>query len=121
MIKKTNIDNLHLVTRGQIQPNPSELLMSENFTAFIEQASQAYELVIIDTPPILAVTDSAIIGNQAGTILMLARYEQSPLKEVITAANRFDLNGFEIKGLNFNAVEKRSSDYGYYNYGYEYK
>ena len=47
---------------------------------------------------------------------MLARYEQSPLKEVITAANRFDLNGVDIKCLIFNAVEKKPSDY---NYGYE--
>jgi tyrosine-protein kinase Etk/Wzc len=52
---------------------------------------------------------------------MLTRYDQSPLKEIITATNRFDLNGVEIKGLNFNAVEKRANDYGYYNYMYEYK
>ncbi|WP_068546648.1 polysaccharide biosynthesis tyrosine autokinase [Thalassotalea crassostreae] len=121
VIKETAVENLHLVTRGQIPPNPSELLMSENFTKFIEQASKDYDLVVIDTPPILAVTDAAIIGNQAGTTLMLARYDMSPLKEIITGANRFDLNGVEIKGLIFNAVEKRNSDYGYYNYGYEYK
>jgi len=120
-IKETSVENLSLVTRGQIPPNPSELLMSEHFTAFIEHASKDFDLVIIDTPPILAVTDAAIIGNQAGTSLMLARYDMSPLKEIITAANRFDLNGVEIKGLIFNAVEKRNSDYGYYNYGYEYK
>jgi tyrosine-protein kinase Etk/Wzc len=49
---------------------------------------------------------------------MLARNEQSPLKEIITAANRLDLNGVDIKGLIFNAFEKKSS---YYNYGYEFK
>lgn len=120
-IKTTAIENLSLVTRGQIPPNPSELLMSERFTNFIEQAAKDFDLVIIDTPPILAVTDSAIIGKHAGTSLMLARYDMSPLKEIITAVNRFDLNGVEIKGLIFNAVEKRASEYGYYNYGYEYK
>ncbi|WNC69642.1 polysaccharide biosynthesis tyrosine autokinase [Thalassotalea nanhaiensis] len=120
-VKDTSTDNLHIVTRGQVPPNPSELLMSEHFTNFINKASADYDLVIIDTPPILAVTDAAIIGNQAGTTLMLARYDMSPLKEIITAANRFDLNGVEIKGLIFNAVEKRNSDYGYYNYGYDYK
>ena len=80
VIKQTSIDNHHLVTQGQIPPNSSELLINENFSAFIEQASQAYELVIINTPPILAITDAAIIGNQAGTTLMLSRYEQSSLK-----------------------------------------
>ncbi|WNC70367.1 polysaccharide biosynthesis tyrosine autokinase [Thalassotalea nanhaiensis] len=118
-VKDTSTDNLHIVTRGQVPPNPSELLMSEHFTNFINKASADYDLVIIDTPPILAVTDTAIIGNQAGTTLMLARYDMSPLKEIITAANRFDLNGVEIKGLIFNAVEKRNSDYGYYNYDYK--
>ncbi|WOH38990.1 polysaccharide biosynthesis tyrosine autokinase [Thalassotalea fonticola] len=121
VIKQTRIDNLSLVTRGQIPPNPSELLMSERFTKFIAQVTTEYDLIIIDTPPILAVTDGAIIGNHAGTSLMLARYDMSPLKEIITSVNRFDLNGVEIKGLIFNAVEKRASDYGYYNYGYEYK
>ena len=66
-----------MFTRGQIPPHPSELLMSENFTTFIIKASQENDLVIIDTPPILVLTD-AIIGNQAGTSLMLARYDQRP-------------------------------------------
>jgi len=120
-IQETVIENLSIVTRGQIPPNPSELLMSEGFTNFINKVANDFDLVIIDTPPILAVTDAAIIGRHVGTALMLARYNMSPLKEIITAVNRFDLNGVEIKGLIFNAVEKRNSDYGYYNYGYEYK
>ena len=120
-IQETTIENLSIVTRGQIPPNPSELLMSEGFTNFINKVANDFDLVIIDTPPILAVTDAAIIGRHAGTALMLARYDMSPLKEIITGVNRFDLNGVEIKGLIFNAVEKRNSDYGYYNYGYEYK
>ncbi|QBY03138.1 polysaccharide biosynthesis tyrosine autokinase [Thalassotalea sp. HSM 43] len=120
-IMSSGIENLDFITRGEIPPNPSELLMSERFSKVILHASTEYDLVIIDTPPILAVTDAAIIGNHAGTSLMLARYDQSPLKEIITATNRFDLNGVEIKGVIFNAVEKRNSNYGYYNYGYEYK
>ena len=67
-----------MFTRGQIPPHPSELLMSENFTTFIIKASQENDLVIIDTQPIRVVTDAAIIGNQAGTSLILARYDQSP-------------------------------------------
>jgi tyrosine-protein kinase Etk/Wzc len=120
-IKQNSIENLDMFTHVQIPPNPTELIMSENFTMFINKASQEYDLGIIDTPPILAVTDAAIIGNQAGTTSMLARYDQSPLREIITATNRFGLNYVEKKGLIFNAVEKRASDYGYYNYMYEYK
>ena len=63
------------------------------------------------------------IGHHAGTSFMLARFEQSSLKEIAAAANRFELNGIDIKGVIFNAVEKNASsyygDYGYYNYEYK--
>ncbi|MBL4900704.1 MAG: polysaccharide biosynthesis tyrosine autokinase [Colwellia sp.] len=118
-IKKSGVENLDVLVRGKIPPNPSELLMSNGFTKLIEHAQQQYDLVIIDTPPILAVTDAAIIGKQVGTAFMLARYDVNPLKEIITAANRFDLNGVEIKGLIFNAVEKRASEHDCYNYEYK--
>lgn len=118
-IQNSGVENLDVLVRGKIPPNPSELLMSNGFTKLIEHAQQQYDLVIIDTPPILAVTDAAIIGKQVGTAFMLARYDVNPLKEIITAANRFDLNGVEIKGLIFNAVEKRASEYDYYNYEYK--
>ncbi|MDN3652644.1 polysaccharide biosynthesis tyrosine autokinase [Thalassotalea ponticola] len=119
--QNAGVDNLHFISRGNVPPNPSEILMGERFSTLIEHAKANYDLVIIDTPPILAVTDAAIVGNHAGTSLMLARYDYSPLKEIIAGANRFDINGVDIKGIIFNAVEKRQSDYGYYHYGYEYK
>ena len=122
-IKPTAIENLDLISREKIPPNPSELLMGERFSKLITELSSQYDLVIIDTPPILAVTDASIIGHHAGTSFMLARFEQSSLKEIATAANRFELNGIDIKGVIFNAVEKKASsyygDYGYYNYEYE--
>ena len=80
--------------------------MGERFSKLITELSSQYDLVIIDTPPILAVTDASIIGHHAGTSFMLARFEQSSLKEIAAAANRFELNGIDIKGVIFNAVEK---------------
>jgi tyrosine-protein kinase Etk/Wzc len=122
-IKATTIENLDFISRGKIPPNPSELLMGERFSKLITELSAQYDLVIIDTPPILAVTDASIIGHHAGTSFMLVRFEQSSLKEVAAAANRFELNGIDIKGVIFNKVEKNASsyygDYGYYNYEYK--
>jgi len=74
--------------------------------------------VIIDTPPILAVTDAAIIGHQAGTSLLVARFGVNRLKELALARQRLVQNGIELKGAIFNAVERRSDSY--YAYGYEY-
>ena len=82
--------------------------MGQRFTQFMQDVTAQFDLVIIDTPPVLAVTDAAIICHHSGTSLMLARFNQSSLKE-IAAANRFELNGVDIKGIIFNAVEKKAS------------
>lgn len=122
-VKKTSIDSMDFISRGQIPPNPSELLMRPEFSEFVEWASESYDLVLIDTPPILAVTDAAIIGNHAGTSLMIARFGLNTVKEIDVSIRRFDQNGVDIKGVILNAVEKRASSY-YGNYGYyqyEYK
>lgn len=96
--KPTSIPKFDLIPRGQVPPNPSELLMSERFTQLIEWASKNYDLVLIDTPPILAVTDAAVVGRHAGTTLMVARYAVNTLKEVETSLSRFEQNGIEVKG-----------------------
>ncbi|WP_337220238.1 polysaccharide biosynthesis tyrosine autokinase [Vibrio parahaemolyticus] len=122
--KSTSIDNLNVVTRGQVPPNPSELLMHPRFKSFIDDMSAEYDLVIIDTPPVLAVTDPSIVGALAGTTLMVARFDQTTLKEIEVARGRFEQSGVEVKGVILNAVEKKASNsygygYGYYNYAYK--
>ena len=114
----TEVENLHVISRGQIPPNPSELLMHSNFTQFLEQVSSQYDLVIIDTPPILAVTDAALVGRQAGTSLIVTRFGVNAAKEILVTKRRFEQNGIVIKGAIFNAVERKASAYGYGNYSY---
>lgn len=124
-INKTAVENLDIVGRGQIPPNPSELLMHSNFSAFLEQVSALYDLVILDTPPFLAVTDAAIVGRQSGTSLIVARFELNPAREIDLTMRRFAQNGIDLKGAILNGVEKRASAkygygaYGYYNYEYK--
>lgn len=120
--KPTAIANFDLIPRGQVPPNPSELLMSERFGELIAWASSRYDLVLIDTPPILAVTDAAIVGRHAGTTLMVARYAVNTLKEVETSLSRFDQNGIQVKGVILNSIFRRATgyqDYGYYEYEYQ--
>ena len=124
-IHKTEVENLHVIGRGQIPPNPSELLMHKNFTEFLERVSANYDQVILDTPPFLAVTDAAIVGRQSGTNLIVTRFELNPAREVELTMRRFAQNGIDLKGAIFNGVEKRASAkygygaYGYYNYEYK--
>ena len=121
--KTAKVEGLNVITRGQIPPNPSELLMHSNFSKLVEEVSNAYDIVIIDTPPILAVTDPAIVSAHTGTTLLVARFGQNHLREIELTRNRFEQNGIDVKGLVFNGVVKKASNaYGYYGYyNYEYK
>ena len=86
-------------------------------------ASQQYDFVLVDTPPILAVTDAAIVGQHVGASLLVVRFAKTAVKEVEVAIRRFEQNGVTIKGILLNAVEKTASgyygNYGYYQYHYK--
>lgn len=128
VVHSTPVPGLSVVTRGHVPPNPSELLMHPNFSAFLEQAESQFDLVLFDTPPLLAVTDAAIVGRQMGTSLIVARAGVNLAREVELTLQRFAQSGIEIKGAIFNGIERRANAYGrygkYYGYGYyhyEYK
>ncbi len=120
--RPTSINNFDLVPRGQVPPNPSELLMSDRFGELINWASKNYDLVLIDTPPILAVTDAAVVARYAGTTLMVVRYGVNTLREIETSMGRFEQNGVPVKGVILNSIFRRATgyqDYGYYEYEYK--
>lgn len=113
-------ENLSFISRGRIPPNPSELLMHANFGALLRQLESRYDLVIIDTPPVLAVTDAAVIGQHAGTSLLVVRYGQNQSREIAMAKQRLEQNGVELKGAIVNGVQKGSARAaGHYVYSYE--
>ncbi|UEM38261.1 tyrosine-protein kinase Wzc [Pectobacterium aquaticum] len=124
-VRKTAVENMDFIARGQVPPNPSELLMHSRFAEFIHWAGEHYDLVLLDTPPILAVTDAAIISRHAGTSLLVARFEVNTLKEIEVSIRRFEQNGAEIKGVILNAIVKRAASYygygNYHYYTYDYK
>ncbi|QGN38818.1 polysaccharide biosynthesis tyrosine autokinase [Klebsiella oxytoca] len=121
-IIKNKIANLDFLPRGQVPPNPSELLMRKQFSDLLGWASSNYDLVIIDTPPVFAVTDPVIIGKHAGTSFLVALFEGNTVKEVDAAKRRFDNNGININGIILNGVVKRATNkygnYAYYQYSY---
>lgn len=121
-IRTSEIEGLHYMSRGMAPPNPSELLMLESFTRLLDEVSPDYDLIIADTPPILAVTDAAIVGKQVGTTLMIARFQLNPPKEISVALRRLENAGVEVKGCILNAMEHKAATsygYGYYNYSYK--
>lgn len=122
-------DNLDVLTSGVYPPNPSELLMSDSFRKFLETVKGDYDLIIIDTPPVLAVTDPVIVGQYAATNFMVVRSGRHHLREIHEAFKRFEQNSVDMKGVIFNGVQMSRGGYGskygygykYYGYQYEYK
>lgn len=111
------------ISRGVVPPNPAELLMHRRLGELLNWASQNYDIVILDTPPILAVTDAAIIGHYVGTTLLIARFEQNTAKEIEVSFKRFEQSGVTVKGCILNGVVRKASSYygyGYNHYGYSY-
>lgn len=116
----TNLTNagFDYIPRGQVPPNPAELLMHPRFEALLGEVSKNYDLIIVDTPPILAVTDAAVIGRYAGTTLIVARFEKDTVKEISVSMKRFQQSGTIVKGCILNGIVKKASSY--YGYGYNY-
>lgn len=122
-IKTLKTTGFDFISRGIAPPNPAELLMHRNFGELISWASKNYDIVILDTPPILAVTDAAVIGNYAGTTLLVARFELNTAKEIDVSIKRFEHSGVMVKGCILNGIVKKASSYygyGYSHYGYSY-
>ncbi|HCH6752667.1 TPA: polysaccharide biosynthesis tyrosine autokinase, partial [Escherichia coli] len=115
-IKKIASADFDFISRGMAPPNPAELLMHKRFGELLNWASENYDIVILDTPPILAVTDAAVIGHYVGTTLLVARFELNTAKEIEVSVKRFEQAGVSVKGCILNGVIKKASSY--YGYGY---
>ncbi|MDC4437671.1 polysaccharide biosynthesis tyrosine autokinase [Acinetobacter baumannii] len=121
VLHKTQVANLDVITRGKSPANPSEMLSSTQFKDLLEKFQTQYDHIIIDTPPVLAVTDGIIISQYTGVNLIVARYAKSHMKELELTVNRFEQAGVKVNGFILNDIQ-RSSGGGYgYNYAYTYK
>ena len=124
VVHTTEVDGLSIITRGKSPANPSEMLGSEQFELLLKQLSQEYDHIIIDTPPVLAVTDAIIISQYAGVNLLVARYAKSQMKELELSLSRFEQANVKVNGFILNDIQRAGAGYGYgygYNYSYAYK
>ncbi|WP_411684359.1 polysaccharide biosynthesis tyrosine autokinase [Acinetobacter indicus] len=122
IIKATEVSGLDVIVRGKSPANPSELLSTTQFATMLNQLSEQYDHILIDTPPILAVTDGIIISQHAGVNLVIARYAKTQMKELELTINRFEQVGVKVNGIILNDIQRSSAGYGYgYNYSYAYK
>jgi tyrosine-protein kinase Etk/Wzc len=119
-IHPTMHDKLFIMPTGIIPPNPAELLMSPRFEEMLETVSADYDIVFIDTPPVLAVTDAAVIARRAGAFFMLLRSGKNPMREIKQAVRHIKNSGIDVSGVLLNDIMPKKG-YGYGNYGYYYQ
>lgn len=120
IVHSDTVNNLDFLPRGKNHNHASEMLSSDRFSELLEQLSQQYDHIIIDTPPVLAVTDGIIISQFAGVNLVVARYAKTQMKELELTINRFEQAGSKVNGVILNDVQATmGGNYGY-NYAYAY-
>lgn len=112
----SDIDNLDIVTCGPIPPNPSELLGSRMMGTLLEQALTLYDMVIFDTPPVLAVTDAQILANIVDGALLVVRSAETEYEEAIKAKEALQPAKGKLLGVILNDREKGDTN-NYYYYG----
>lgn len=121
VIRKAKLDNLSYVTSGTIPPNPSEILGSVQMQQFLKKLEELYEIIIIDSPPFISVTDSEILFNITDGTILVARSHLTPFEPFYKTYRRLlTLNPKNLLGCVLNNFAFKSSYGYYYNYYYYY-
>ena len=112
---------LHVLPAGQVPPNPSELLGSPKMQKLILDAEKKYDLVLIDTTPLLPVTDAAILSTMTGGVVVVVSVGKTTRPQLQGALSHIETVGGKILGFVMNKIPTKGADaYGYYSYGYKY-
>ena len=111
------VPDLDFLATGQLPPNPSELLVSESFKSMLEKLSDLYDLIVIDTPPVLVAADTMTVAAHTGTVLLVARADQSTMGELRESTRRLALGGRAATGVLLNAMDVERRAYTPYKYG----
>ncbi|WP_404455324.1 CpsD/CapB family tyrosine-protein kinase [Oceanobacillus kapialis] len=113
-VNRTDVDNLDVISCGPIPPNPSELLASRKMEQFLIDARQSYDMVIFDTPPVLAVADAQILANIVDGSLLVVRSKHTENESLEKAKEALEPARAKLLGAVLNDREKKASNYHYY-------
>ncbi|MBF7016771.1 polysaccharide biosynthesis tyrosine autokinase [Staphylococcus durrellii] len=116
-IKTTEIEKLHVLTSGVVPPNPSELIGSKRFTEIFKTLEKVYDFIIIDSPPINAVTDAQLFAQVAQNSILIIDVQKNDRDEVKKAKDLLEAAGAKIIGAILNKVSLDKTSHYYYYYG----
>lgn len=112
-VHRNVVEKLDFLSTGILPPQPSELLEHANFQALLEELSSQYDLIVIDTAPVLAVADSLVIAPHVGTIFSVVRGDVSTMGEIDETVKRLTQAGHNVAGVVFNDLRQRIGGYGF--------
>ena len=116
-LQKTRFPDLTVLTSGAVPPNPSELLGSQSARKLLSELRANFDYVIVDSTPLLAVTDAAILAAGADGVLLIARFGQTRRDQLTHAVESLESVGAPLLGAVFTMTPTRGNSYSY-NYGY---
>lgn len=124
-IQQTEVPHLSVMACGPRPHNPSELLTSPHFAELIESLRDQYEFILIDTPPVLAVTDPGIVSARVDGVIMALRIRKNGRPNALRARKVLQELDANMLGIIVNGIDHRTGSYGYYSsyrrgYGYNY-
>ena len=118
-IQHTKVENLDVLTSGPLPPNPAEVVGSNAMKELIRQLVESYDLVIVDSPPVLSVADARLLGQEVDGVLFVVSAQQVSRVALKKAKESLDLVGVRVIGTVLNKKKlSKSENYYYYHYGY---
>ncbi|HWI52857.1 MAG TPA: CpsD/CapB family tyrosine-protein kinase [Symbiobacteriaceae bacterium] len=116
-LRPTDVPGLSVMTSGPIPPNPAELLGSARMSTLLGQLTDSFDMVLVDSPPVLAVTDAAVLAPKVGGVLMVVRSGNVDHRQVTRAKEAIEAVKAKVLGVVLSAVQPEGRD-GYYYYYY---
>lgn len=118
VIVETHIENLYLLPSGPIPPNPSEMLASKRMAAFLDDVRREYDMIIIDTPPALVVTDAQVIASRSDGVILVINSGEVKREVAAKVKSNLDRVNAKILGVVLNNLDRKNGEsYYYYYYG----
>lgn len=114
---ETEIENLSVLPSGPIPPNPAELLLSKAMERFFEEVYQEYDMILFDSPPVVAVTDAQILANKCDGTILVAYSGKTEKDQLLKAKDLLQSAQGKLLGVVLNHKEIQGSSYYYYYYG----
>lgn len=113
-VQETVVDNVYVISAGPIPPNPAELLATERMDEVLLEAYELFDIVLVDTPPVLVITDAQILANKCDGVILVIRSEQTEKERALKSKQALEQASGKLLGVILNDKKTDKEMYGYY-------